>query len=124
MGLPEAPPRSTLAYANEHRPWQLYEDFFQQVLSQCQGLEATQSGGQRRFRFHRKLISMDATVIDLCASVFDWARFRCTKGAGKLHLLLDRDGFLPCYAVITEGRQHKVRALSILRLQASILLAT
>ena len=109
LGLPEAPPRSTLAYANEHRPWQLYEDVFQQVLSQCQGLAATRSGGQRKFRFKHKLISMDATVIDLCASVFDWARFRRTKGAVKLHLMLDHDGFLPCYAVITEGKQHEVR---------------
>jgi hypothetical protein len=109
LGLPEAPPRSTLAYANEHRPWQLYEDVFQQVLRQCQGLAATRSGGQRRFRFKHKLISMDATVIDLCATVFDWALYRRTKGAVKLHLMLDHDGFLPCYAVITEGKQHEVR---------------
>jgi hypothetical protein len=109
LGLPEAPPRSTLAYANEHRPWQLYEDVFQQVLRQCQGLAATRSGGQRRFRFKHKLISMDATVIDLCATVFDWAHYRRTKGAVKLHLMLDHDGFLPCYAVITEGKQHEVR---------------
>jgi hypothetical protein len=109
LGLPEAPPRSTLAYANEHRPWQLYEDVFGQVLSQCQGLAATRSGGQRKFRFKHKLISMDATVIDLCATVFDWALYRRTKGAVKLHLMLDHDGFLPCYAVITEGKQHEVR---------------
>ena len=50
---------------------------------------------------------MDATVIDLCASVFDSARFRRTKGAVKLHLLLDHDGFLPCYAVITEGNSTR-----------------
>jgi len=109
LGLPEAPPRSTLAYANEHRPWQLYEDVFQQVLRQCQGLAATRSGSQRKFRFKNKLISMDATVIDLCATVFDWALYRRTKGAVKLHLMLDHDGFLPCYAVITEGKQHEVR---------------
>jgi hypothetical protein len=98
LGLPQAPARSTLAYANEHRPWQLYEELFQQLLTQCQGLAAQQSAGRHKFRFKHKLISMDATVIDLCASVFDWARFRRTKGAVKLHLLLDHDGFLPCYA--------------------------
>ena len=108
LGLPQAPPRSTLAYANEHRPWQLYEDVFQQLLTQCQALAVQQSGGRRKFRFKHKLISLDATVIDLCASVFDWARFRRTKGAVKLHLLLDHDGFLPCYAVITEGKQHEL----------------
>ena len=109
LGLPQAPPRSTLAYANEHRPWQLYEDVFHQLLGQCRDVAAHASAGARKFRFKHKLMSMDATVIDLCASVFDWARFRRTKGAVKLHLLLDHDGFLPCYAVITEGKQHEVR---------------
>jgi hypothetical protein len=109
LGLPQAPPRSTLAYANEHRPWQLYEDVFHQVLSQCRAVAAQPAGRRRQFRFKHKLLSIDATVIDLCASVFDWARFRRTKGAVKLHLLLDHDGFLPCYAVITEGKQHEVQ---------------
>ena len=109
LGLPQAPPRSTLAYANEHRPWQLYEDVFHQVLAQCRALATHPSGGKRKFRFKHKLFSLDATVIDLCASVFDWARFRRTKGAVKLHLMLDHDAFLPCYAVITEGKQHEVR---------------
>ena len=123
LGLPQAPPRSTLAYANEHRPWQLYEDVFHQVLSQCQALAVQQSGGQRRFRFKHKLISLDATMIELCASVFDWARFRRTKGAVKLHLLLDHDGFLPCYAVITEGKQHEMRVARQLHYQPGTLLA-
>jgi hypothetical protein len=61
----------------------------------------------RQFRFKHKLISLDATVIDLCAGLFDWARFCRTKGALKLYLLLDDDGFLPCHAVITEGKQHE-----------------
>lgn len=56
-----------------------------------------------------KLLSLDATVIDLCASVFDWAKFRTPKGAVKLHLLLDHDGYLPCYAVITTGKVHEIR---------------
>jgi Transposase DDE domain/Domain of unknown function (DUF4372) len=106
LGVPEAPSRSTLAYANEHRPWQLYEDVFHQLLGQCQ-VAAQQSGQRHKFRFKNKLLSLDATTIDLCASVFDWAHFRRTKGAVKLHLLLDHDGFLPCYAVITEGKQHE-----------------
>lgn len=109
LGLPQAPPRATLAYANEHRPWQLYEDVFHQLLGTCRAVAVHPFGGQRKFRFKHKLISMDATVIDLCASVFDWAHFRRAKGAVKLHLLLDHDGFLPCYAVITEGKQHEVR---------------
>jgi IS4 transposase len=58
---------------------------------------------------------LDATVIDLCATMFDWAKFRLTKGAVKLHLLLDHDGYLPSYAVITEGKQHEVRVARQMR---------
>ena len=54
-------------------------------------------------------MSLDATVIDLCATMFDWAKFRLTKGVVKLHLLLDHDGYLPSFAVITEGKKHEVR---------------
>lgn len=108
LGLPEAPARSTLAYANEHRPWQLYERVFHQVLGQCQDAAASHPSGKHKFRFKNKLLSIDATVIDLCAETFDWARFRRTKGAVKLHLLLDHNGHLPCYAVITEGKKHEL----------------
>src|SRR5882672_2915316 len=83
-----APARSTLAYANEHRPWQLYRAVFQDLLARCQSV----ARGRQRFRFKNKLVSLDSTVIDLCATLFDWAKFRRTKGAVKLHLLLDHDG--------------------------------
>jgi Transposase DDE domain/Domain of unknown function (DUF4372) len=109
LGVPRAPNRSTLAYANEHRTWRLYEAVFYQLLAKCQAVVANRTGNTRKFRFKNKLLSMDATVIDLCASVFDWARFRRTKGAVKLHLLLDHDGYLTEYAVITEGKRHEVR---------------
>jgi hypothetical protein len=123
LGLPQAPPRSTLAYANEHRPWQLYEDVFQQLLGQCQALAASPSGKSGKFRFKHKLISMDASVIDLCATAFDWALYRQTKGAVKLHLLLDHQGHLPCYAVITEGKQHEIRVARQLHYEPGTLLA-
>lgn len=105
LGLTKAPKRSTLSHANEHRPWQLYERIFYQLLERCRQLDF----GKRRFRFKNKLFSMDATVIELCASLFDWAKFRQTKGAVKLHLLLDHDGYLPVFAHITEGRVHEVK---------------
>jgi hypothetical protein len=70
-GLLAAPSRSTLAYANEHRPWPLYEEMFHHDLAQGRAL-ATQAGGPHKFRFKNKLISMDATVIDRCASLGDW----------------------------------------------------
>jgi len=104
LGLQGAPKRSTLSYANEHRPWQLYEKVFYHLLDRCRQLDF----GKRRFRFKSKLFSLDATVIELCASLFDWAKFRQTKGAVKLHLLLDHDGYLPVFAHITEGKVHEV----------------
>ena len=106
-----APNRSTLAYANEHRPWQRYRAVFHELLARCQPL----AQGRRKFRFKNKLVSLDSTVIDLCASLFDWAKFRQTKGAVKLHLLLDHDGYLPSVVVITEGRRHDVRVARQLR---------
>jgi uncharacterized protein DUF4372/DDE family transposase len=117
LGLPTAPARSTLAYANEHRPWQLCQTVFDQLLAKCQTLAASQPGTRkkRKFRFKNPLLSLDASVIDLCATMFDWAKFRLTKGAVKLHLLLDHDGYLPSYAVITEGKKHEVRVARQMR---------
>ena len=95
--------RSSLAYANAHRPWQLYQTVFYQLLPRCRLL---QQG--HKFRFKNKLLSIDASVIELCASVFDWAKFRRTKGAVKLHLTLDHNGYLPSYACISTGKVHEI----------------
>lgn len=100
-----APSHSTLAYANEHRPWELYQQVFLQLFERCRA----QVVGKRTFRFKNKLISMDSTTIDLCLEMFDWAKFRRTKGAIKLHLLLDHDGYLPSFAVITEGNVSDIK---------------
>jgi hypothetical protein len=112
LGLPDAPKRSTLAYANEHRPWQLYRSVFYQLLGRCREV-----AGSHGFRFKNKLLSLDATLIELCATVFDWAQYRSTKGAVKLYLLLDHQGFLPSYAVVTEGRVHESRIARTLRFE-------
>ena len=101
----EAPARSSLSYANAHRPWQLFEQVFYGLYERV----AASVRGPRKFRFKHKLVSLDSTVIDLCLSAFDWARFRRTKGAVKLHLVLDHDGYLPCFGVITEGGVHDVK---------------
>ena len=97
-----APRRSTLAYANAHRPWQLYQAVFYQVLARCREV-----AGAKPFRFKNKLLSLDATVIDLCAEMFPWAVFRRAKGAVKLHFTLDHDGYLPTFLVITDGKHHE-----------------
>jgi hypothetical protein len=105
LGVRRTPTRSTLAYANAHRPWQLYETVFYQVLTRCQSVAATK---RRRFRFN-PLRTLDATIIELCATVFDWARFQRAKGASKLHLQLDHQGCLPCWALVNEGDTNDVR---------------
>ena len=101
LGLPTAPSRSTLAYANEHQALAVAAHGVRQLLAKCQILVASQPATRkkRRFPFKNPLLSLDATVIDLCATMFDWAKFRLTKGAVKLHLLLDHDGYLPSFAV-------------------------
>ena len=111
LGMKAAPPRSTLAYANAHRPWQLFEAVFYQVLQEATAVARLQ---KQRFRFKNPLRSLDASTIDLCLSIFDWARFRRTKGAVKLHLLLDHQGCLPCWALITDGKTHDVKAARLL----------
>jgi len=121
LGILEAPKKSTLAYANEHRPWELYRTVFEQTLGKCQSVVAA-AGCKKKFRFKNKLISLDSSTIDLCMSVFDWAKFRRTKGAVKLHLLLDHDGYLPSYAVITDGKKSDIKVARTMKFAAGTVL--
>lgn len=99
-----APSRATLAYANEHRSWELFQDVFFVLLRRCEAIAP-----KKKLRIKAKLYSLDSTTIDLCLKLFDWAKFRRAKGAVKVHLLLDHDGHLPCFAVITDGKTHDLR---------------
>jgi len=101
----EAPARSSLAYANAHRAWQLFEQVFHSLYAKV----AAKATGKRKFRFKNKLVSIDSTVIDLSLSLYDWAKYQRTKGAVKLHLVLDHDGYLPCFGVVTDGKVHDVK---------------
>jgi hypothetical protein len=105
LRLPSAPKRSSLSYANAHRPSQIYQELFYHLLGRFQ----TSLHGAKKFRFKNKLLSMDATTIDLCLSLFPWANFRQTKGAVKVHLLLDHDGYFPVFAHITDGKGGDAR---------------
>jgi hypothetical protein len=107
----EAPARSSLSYANRHRPWQLYERLFYQLLERLRGGVS----GPRKFRFKNKLVSLDSTLIDLCLSVFDWAAYNRTKGAMKLHLVLDHEGYMPCFGLVTDARVPDVQVARALR---------
>jgi hypothetical protein len=103
LGMRDAPKKSTLSYANAHRPWQMFRDLFYETINVCR----TSSPMNRKFRFKNKLLSLDSTTIGLCLSLFPWAKFRRTKGAVKLHLLLDHDGYFPTYAYISNGKKHR-----------------
>jgi len=94
---------SNLSRINERKPYALYEALFGKLLKRCQGVAPGHN-----FRFNNPLYSLDASTIDLCLSVFPWANFRTTKGAIKLHVGLNHDGYLPEFVTITEGRNHDV----------------
>ncbi len=122
LGVPVAPKKSTLAYANEHRPWELYRAVFQNTLAKCQELVQSR-GGRMKLRFKNKLMSLDGSIIDLSVSMYDWAKYRRTKGAIKLHLLLDHDGYLPSFAVVTEGKTSEIKVARTLRFDPGTILA-
>ena len=103
--------RSTLARVNDEKPYSLYEALFAKLLGRCQSISP-----QHKFRFKNKLYSLDATVIDLCLSVFPWATFRKTKGAIKIHMGLDHSGYLPSFVSIAEGNVHEVSWAKTLQL--------
>jgi hypothetical protein len=108
LGIAKAPNKSTLSYANEHRPAQLYEDLFFAALDRFRDEEGL---GQRKkkFRFRNKLLSLDSTTISLCLKLFPWAKFRRAKGGVKAHVLLDHDDYLPRYVLITEAKRSDVK---------------
>lgn len=115
LGVERAPVRSTLAYANEHRPWQLYRTVFEKLVEVCQ-LEARDK--QRKFRFKHPLLTLDSTVIPVCVEMFEWAKYMKTKGAVKVHTVLDNRSVLPQYAVITDGQTADVKVARGLKFEA------
>lgn len=95
--------RSNLSRINSEKPYQLYESLFGRLLARCQS--ATPG---HNFRFKNALYSLDATTIDLCLEMFPWADFRTTKGAVKMHVGLNHEGYLPEFITVTEGKTHDV----------------
>ena len=106
VGVKRPPSRSTLAYANAHRPWELFKSVFHRLYEHCR--QDAGARGRRKFRFKHKLLSLDSTMIPLCLSLFDWAQYRRAKGAVKIHMLLDHDGYLPQFAVVTDGKTSDI----------------
>ena len=120
LGVKEAPAKSTLAYANQNRPWELFQSVFYTLLDKCMDLAGN---SKRKFKFKNPLYSMDASIIDLCLSMFDWAKFRTTKGAVKLHMVLDHDGYLPVFLNVTEGNVHEINVARMLEFDKGSIIA-
>jgi hypothetical protein len=108
LGIGVAPNKSSLAYANKHRPAKLYEELFYTVLGRFRE-ERGLGLRKQKFRFKNKLLSLDSTTISLCLEMFPWAKFRRAKGGVKAHVLLDHDDYLPRYVLITEARRSDVK---------------
>ena len=106
LGIGKAPNKSTLCYANQKRPHQLFEDLFWTSLSRFRQQGFLGAPGNK-FRFKFKLQLLYSTTISLCLSLFPWAKFRQTKGGVKMHALLDADGYLPVFAHITDAKTHE-----------------
>jgi hypothetical protein len=106
LGIQNVAKKSTLAYANQHRPSGFFRDLFLHLATGFQ--RETAGTGKRKFRFRHRLVSIDASVITLCLSLFPWAAYTRTKGGVKLHLMLDHDGYWPTYAHLTEAKVHDV----------------
>jgi len=111
MGIRGAVSRSTLADANETRDWRIYADFAQILIHRARALYRDEDFG---VELDQTVYALDATTIDLCLSLFPWARFRRQKGAIKLHTLLDLRGPIPAFIEITDGKIHDVKILDLL----------
>ena len=106
--------RNTLANANEHRDWKIYADFAQVLIGKARTLYANEDFG---IQLNREVYALDSTTIDLCLSLFPWAKFRKHKAAVKLHTLMDLKGSIPTFIRITDGKVHDVNILDDLILE-------
>jgi len=112
MGIHSRVSRSTLAVANETRDWRIYADFAQILIDHARRLYADEDFGAELQ--NATLYALDASTIDLCLSLFPWARFRKTKAAVKLHTLMDLRGNIPTFIYISEGKLHDVNVLDLI----------
>jgi len=121
LGIHKAPSKSSVSYQNKNRSWELFRDYYYQLL----GYLGQQAGfKQVKFRIKSKIFLLDSTTISLCLSIFDWAKYKTAKGAVKMHTLLDFDGNLPAYVNITNGKTADNKgAYDIPLLKGSVIVA-
>lgn len=111
MGIRGTISKSNLSYANEHRDWRIYAEFAQVLIGQARALYKDEDLG---LELEQTVYALDSSTIDLCLSLFPWARFRKHKAAIKLHTLMDLRGSIPSFIKITDGKVHDVNILDIL----------
>ena len=107
--------RTTLAEANENRDWRIYADFAQILINRARTLYANEDFG---LQLDREVYALDSTTIDLCLSLFPWAKFRKNKAAVKMHTLMDLKGSIPTFIRITDGKVHDVNILDDIVLES------
>lgn len=115
MGIRSKVSRNTLANANQVRDWRIYADFAQVLIGIARKLYIDEDFG---VELKQTAYALDATIIDLCLSLFPWAKFRNRKGAVKLHTLIDLRGSIPVFVIITHGKVHEVTVLDDLIIEA------
>jgi hypothetical protein len=106
--------RSTLAYANRTRDWRIYADFAQVLIGRAKQLSAND---KLSVALEQPVYALDSTTIDLCLSLFPWAKFRRRKGAVKLHTLVNLRGNIPSFIHISHGKMHDVTVLDTLPIE-------
>lgn len=121
LGVTKAPSKSSISYQNKHRSWELFKDYYYWLWEHL----GQQAGSKRvKFRIKSKIFLLDSTTISLCLSLFDWARYKTTKEAIKMHTLLDFDGNLPAYINVTDGKTADNKgAYDIPLLKGSVIVA-
>jgi hypothetical protein len=121
LGVQKAPSKSSISYQNKRRNWELFKEYYYYLL---QSLGQQNKGKGNKYKIKSKIFLLDSTTVSLCLSLFDWARYKRTKGAIKMHTLLDFDGNLPAYINITDGKTADNKgAYDIPLLKGSVIVA-
>lgn len=120
LGCEQAPSKSSVSYINEHRYWKVFRDFYYKLNDHLQMQARFSRKGLKAMK--RKVYLLDASIISLFLSLYDWAKFRTRKGAVKLHLLLDYDGCLPAFVDLTHGKVHEIQVARKMNLPSDSIL--
>lgn len=122
LGINAAPNKSTLSYANKHRPAAMYKELFMNTLARFRS-QGELGPQKHKFRFKNKLYSMDATVISLCLSMFPWAKYRTAKGGVKAHVLISHNDYMPSFVHLSDAKKADVKAARMLNMKSGSIVA-